>query len=162
MQTYVDFDVTPPSNFASGYYTVVSKPSDTADRTDIAPAAVQSYTDFDSTANQSVTPKIAAGGAEVCTTWWELDNPMKACVEWQQGWQRLKSTGDTTSDIIIADSAAYSMTAFIGNPATTTNIFWPSETVDFTYWADNPVQLHGVSLVASATVALVAAASTLF
>ena len=50
------------------------------------------------------------------------------------------------------------MTAFLGVPSTSTNFYFPDQTVDFADWADNPVSLGGISLACSISAATVFAA----
>ena len=78
-----------------------------------------------------------------------------ACVEWQQAWQRRFDTEDTAQDIIIDSTSTYTFTAFIyGTQGTATGIYYPSMSVDFSNWDDDPVQLLAASLFTGAAVLL--------
>lgn len=120
---------------------------------DIVPSEAEAY-ELDTTTN--VTWGILSGSAtELCTEWWTLDYPRMACVAWYQEFTRNLDTADTTDDIVISTTSAFVMTAFAGVPTTTSVIFFPEETVDFADWADSPVDLHGVALACSVSVAMV-------
>ena len=64
-------------------------------------------------------------------------------------WERDLSTGDTTSDIIISTAGAYSFTVFMRALLGEVDIWYPTETVDFSNWSDDVVllgSLYGFAL----------------
>lgn len=71
------------------------------------------------------------------------------------GFQRKFDTGDTEFDIAIDPTSTYTFQAFIyGTQGTATGIYYPSMSVDFSNWDDDPVQLSAVSLFTGAAAAL--------
>ena len=73
---------------------------------------------------------------------------------WEMAWQRKFVTGDS-NDIDIDDQSTYEFTAYMrGLLGSATPIEYPSMSVDFSNWDDDPVTLNARSLWLGSALAL--------